>query len=272
MSRSKLPTYYVSHGGGPWPWLKEEMPFYSALETSLKGIASQYGNKPKAILMISGHWEENEFSVMSNPNPPMLYDYSGFPPHTYKIKYPACGVPELAHKIQTLARQAKIPLHLDSKRGFDHGAYCVAFPMYPAADVPMIQLSIKQSYDPETHLKLGEVLAPLREENILIIGSGLSFHNMNALMGNDHKARLASHDFDEWLQKTLVHSSPTERRERLLNWESAPGARLAHPQEDHLLPLLIAVGAATNEKGSLIYHEKTFGGEIAVSSFKFGED
>jgi aromatic ring-opening dioxygenase catalytic subunit (LigB family) len=270
MTNSKLPTYFLSHGGGPWPWLKEEMPFYDELERSLQAIPRQIGVLPKAILVISGHWENSEFSVMASAHPPMLYDYSGFPEKTYQIKYPAPGAPELAAKVQKLIQGAGFSAHLDKERGFDHGTFAPLYAMYPQANVPVIQLSLRSDYDPEAHFKVGRALAPLREEGVLIVGSGLSFHNMRAIR-QPGAAGPASRQFDEWLQKTLVHSTPEQRSKNLLHWAQAPAARVAHPQEDHLIPLMVVVGAAENETGQMDYHEENFMGGITTSSFSFGQ-
>jgi len=268
MMTRTLPTYFISHGGGPWPWMKDQTNgAYDALEASLNAMPSQIGTTPKAVLVISGHWEERNFSIMSSANPPMIYDYSGFPAHTYRVKYAAPGSPQTAERVRELIEAAGFPAQLDSKRGFDHGTFAPLSVIYPAADVPILQLSLKQGYDPEDHLALGRALAPLRDEGVLIVGSGLSYHNLRAFGAI---ARAPSAAFDHWLQETLVSASPAERVSRLLKWETAPSARVAHPQEDHLLPLMVVVGAAGDDKATLVYHEDSFFGGITVSSFMFG--
>jgi aromatic ring-opening dioxygenase catalytic subunit (LigB family) len=268
MSR-KLPTYFVSHGGGPWPWMKREWGgTMDELERSLQAIARELGEKPKAVLVISGHWEEREFTVQGSAAPPMVYDYSGFPPHTYHVKYPAPGSPALAARVRELLGTAGISVATDDHRGFDHGTFTPLVAMYPDADVPVVQLSLKHGYDPEAHLALGRALAPLREEGVLIVGSGLSYHNLRR-MGPE--ARDVSALFDRWLQQALVGAPPAERVRQLVGWEAAPAARLAHPQEDHLIPLMVAVGAAEQEPGACVYHEDSFFGNVTASSFRFGE-
>jgi aromatic ring-opening dioxygenase catalytic subunit (LigB family) len=264
----KLPTYFISHGGGPWPYMPEMQASNAALSASLADIPGQIGGKPKAILMVSAHWETpGTFSVMASPKPPMVYDYYGFPAHTYDIQYPAPGAPDLADRVQQLLQAAGLPIQQDEQRGFDHGAFVPAFVMYPDADVPMVQLSIDAHYDPERHLALGRALAPLRDEGVLIIGSGLSYHNLRQIYGG---GSAASAQFDAWLHKTLLHS-PTELRARLLaDWESAPAARLAHPREDHLIPLMVAAGAAEYEAAACVYHETQAFAGITASSFRFG--
>lgn len=266
MKTKRFPTYFISHGGGPWPWLKKEMPFYDKLEASLKDIPQQLPEKPKALLVISGHWEDLNFLVMSSPKPEMVYDYHGFPKHTYSIQWPAPGAPELAEKVMHLIQQAGLPTGLDSNRGFDHGTFSPLAVMYPNAEIPTFQVAIRSDYDPKTHLQLGRALASLRDEGVLIIASGLSYHNLRAF---GPAAQKPSRDFDLWLRDSMQLPPPL-RRERLLDWRSAPAARIAHPQEDHLIPLMVAVGAAENEEAKLIYHEDDFMGGISVSSYRFG--
>jgi aromatic ring-opening dioxygenase catalytic subunit (LigB family) len=264
-----LPTYFISHGGGPWPWMREERgPVYDGLAAALADMPRQIGRTPAAILMISAHWEEAAFTVMANPRPPMLYDYGGFPEHTYHVHYDAPGAPELARRVQALLEAAGLPAALDAERGFDHGTFSPMVVMYPKAEVPLIQLSLRRGLDPAQHLALGRALAPLRDENVLIVGSGLSYHNLRNF---GPQARDVSKAFDDWLDASVVDAAPPQRVERLLGWASAPAARLAHPREEHLIPLMVAVGAAEGEAGVRIYHEDAFMGGIAVSSFRFGE-
>lgn len=265
---TRLPTYFVSHGGGPWPWMKEiTHGAYDKLEASLQDMPRQLGVRPKAVLVVTGHWEAPEFTLSASPNPPMVYDYYGFPDHTYHIRYPAPGAPELAHRAQALLEGGGIAARLDAERGFDHGTFSVMASIYPQADVPVVQLSLKDGLDPQAHIDAGRLLAPLRDESILIIGSGLSYHNLRRFNAS---AAVPSHQFDAWLHETLVRSSPAQREERLAGWAGAPAARIAHPREDHLLPLMVAVGAAHGEPGACVYHEDGFRGGIAVSSFRFG--
>ncbi len=264
----RLPTYFISHGGGPWPWMKDSMRGeYDKLEAALQDMPRQLGVTPEAILVISGHWEEREFVVMSNPHPSMIYDYGGFPEHTYRIRYAAPGAPLLAERVCERIAGAGFPASMDAQRGFDHGTYTPLAVIYPDANVPVLQLSLRQGYSPAEHIAIGRALAPLRDEGVLILGSGLSYHNLREF---GPKAKEPSMAFDHWLQQTLVSCSPDERITRLLAWEAAPAARQAHPHEDHLLPLMVAVGAAGNDSGYCVYHEVEFFGSISVSSFQFG--
>lgn len=267
-SEITLPTYFISHGGGPWPWLKKEMPGYDRLEASLQTIPQEIGITPKAILVISGHWEELDFTVMSSAAPPMLYDYFGFPEHTYHIKYSAPGSPIVASRVQELLEQARFPANSDQLRGFDHGVFAPLAVAYPEANVPVLQLSMRADYDPAAHLAVGRAIAPLRNEGVLIIGSGLSYHNLTQMGAS---AKVPSHQFDDWLTNVVCESKSETRNRHLVNWSQAPSARLAHPREDHLLPLLVAAGAAEADSGQRIYHEDAFFGNVAVSSFRFGK-
>ena len=266
---TKLPTYFLSHGGGPWTHMKSHVGnMYDTLEASLQDIPRELGGvKPKAILVVSGHWEEDDFTVMSTPRPPMIYDYHGFPAHTYEIRYDAPGSPQVAALVRELLDAGGLPVRLDDRRGYDHGTFVPLYAMYPEADIPVLQLSIKRGYDPESHLAAGRALAPLRSEGILIIGSGLSYHNLRQM---GPTAREPSKAFDDWLDASLRESDPQVRRERLMSWHRAPAARIAHPREDHLIPLMVAVGAAEQETAHRIYHEDAFFGGVVVSSYRFG--
>ena len=263
---STLPTYFISHGGGPWPWMADALAANQQLAASLADMPRQIGVTPRAVLMVSGHWEEPAFTVMAHPQPPMLYDYSGFPANTYTVQYPAPGAPDVALRVQALVAAAGLPVRLDARRGFDHGAFVPLHVMYPDAKVPVLQLSLRADMDPAAHLALGRALAPLRREGVLIVGSGLSYHNLRRL---GPPAQAPSAAFDAWLQQTLLEAGSAERSQRLVDWESAPAARLSHPREEHLIPLLVAVGAAEAEAATCTYHEVSdFVG--TVSSFRFG--
>jgi aromatic ring-opening dioxygenase catalytic subunit (LigB family) len=265
---TRLPTYFISHGGGPWPWIKDEMPWdMSVLERSLQAMPREVGVTPEAALVISGHWEEREFTVQSSAQPPMVYDYGGFPEFTYHITYPAPGSPEVAARVVELLGGAGIPVAEDPTRGFDHGTFAPLVVMYPDADVPVVQLSLKAGYDPEAHLAAGRALAPLRDEGVLIVGSGLSFHNLRLL---GPAGQEPSRQFDAWLDDAL-RSDPEFRTNALRTWDRAPSARVSHAHEDHLIPLMVAVGAAEGEAATRTYHQDDFAGFITASSWRFGE-
>src|SRR4051812_41718146 len=168
MTYLRQPTLFVSHGGGPWPYIKEMKQAYAKTAAEFARVPAQLPEKPKAILVISGHWEEDEFTVSAAKNPPMIFDYYGFPEHTYQISYPAKGAPEVASRVQQLLKSSDIKCNVDAERGLDHGTFVPLSLMFPKADVPVVSMSIKTDYDVEDHIQLGKALAPLRDEGVLI--------------------------------------------------------------------------------------------------------
>ncbi|MES2260773.1 MAG: class III extradiol ring-cleavage dioxygenase [Pseudomonadota bacterium] len=267
MTHPALPTYFLSHGGGPWPWMLDQYGGrYDALKASLEDIPRQLGARPKAVLAVTAHWEGREPLISASAHPPMIYDYGGFPEHTYRIRYDAPGAPDVAAHVRSLLNGAGIAAQLDHERGFDHGTFSAMYPIYPDADVPIVQLSLKHGLDPHEHIEIGRALAPLRDEGILIVGSGLSYHNLRQFGAG---GAAASQQFDAWLRDTMA-LTPAERTAALIRWEMAPAARAAHPREEHLLPLMVALGAAEQEAAVTVYHEDAFMGALAVSSFRFG--
>lgn len=266
----RQPVFFLSHGGGPWPWL--DGPFregFAWLEASLKALPAQLPERPRAVLAVSGHWEEPGFTVSSAARPGMVYDYSNFPEHTYHISYPAPGDPALAARVRELAGAAGIAVRDDPRRGFDHGTFSMMQPICPEADLPVVSLSLKLGYDPEAHLALGRALVPLRDEGVVILGSGLSYHNLRMF---DARAAEPSRQFEGWLRHTLLDLNSDARAAALLRWEQAPSARIAHPREDHLIPLMVAVGAAGGDPGTCIYAEGDLRGGITASAYRFGAD
>ena len=263
----RQPAIFIPHGAGPcffMDWNPTDA--WDKTAAYLRGIPASLPEKPKAILLVTAHWLAPQPSMSSAAQPGMLFDYYGFPPHTYQIQYPAPGAPALAAQVKQLLDAAGHPARLDHERGFDHGTFSALFPIYPQADVPLVQLSLKHGYDPLTHVEVGRALASLRRQGVLIVGSGLSYHNLRQF---GQAGAAASHQFDAWLRQTMA-LPPEQRLEQLLAWDQAPGARQAHPQEDHLLPLMVALGAAEQEAAHVVYHEDDFFGALAVTSFKFG--
>lgn len=202
--------------------------------------------RPQAILVVSAHWEESKATLLGAQNPPMFYDYYGFPQAAYQIQYPAPGSPELAGRIERILESQGIPARLDPARGFDHGLFIPLKMMYPEADIPSLQLSLLRGLNPAAHLALGKALRMLAQENILVIGSGFSFHNMGAFSWEGIAAPDPANDaFQDWLIETCTGSfSQSEREQRLLEWHKAPSARYCHPREEHLLPLHVCQGMA----------------------------
>ena len=251
-----MPVVYVPHGGGPLPLLGEEN--HRELIVFLQSIATQLP-RPKAILVVSAHWEERAASVSAAAAPAMIYDYSGFPPASYSYQYPAPGKLALADKIVELLREQGIVAQLDAKRGFDHGTFVPLMLMYPHADIPVVQLSLLHSLDPAAHIALGKAIAPLREQEVLIVGSGMSFHNMRAFFSGEPESKSKSKLFDNWLTETLTNPelSIHAQQTHLEQWQQAPEAHFSHPREEHLLPLHVCFGAASIAS---THAEKNFAG------------
>jgi aromatic ring-opening dioxygenase catalytic subunit (LigB family) len=253
----KAEIVYFSHGGGPLPILGD--PSHKAMVDFMKILPSQI-TKPDAILVISAHWEESAATLLGANNPPMFYDYYGFPEQAYKITYPAPGNPELADQIAGLLKKNNIPARIDPKRGFDHGLFIPLKLMYPEADIPSLQLSLLRGLNPAAHIALGKALRELMNENILVIGSGFSFHNQNAFFGQAFGAPdNANEAFQNWLIETCTGKiSQKEREQRLIEWEKAPSARYCHPREEHLLPLHVCFGLSVGP-AKVIFDDQILG-------------
>lgn len=244
MTESPAPVLFIPHGGGPLPLLGDR--HHAELVSFLGDITPALG-RPAAIVVISAHWEAEVATVTSGTRPPLIHDYSGFPEEAYRIGYPVPGAPELAARICQLLAENDIGVQLDAQRGFDHGLFVPLKLMYPDAAIPCVQLSLVQGLDPELHIRIGEALSALRDSNILIIGSGFSFHNMRAFsFRGETTPDPMNIRFEDWLQLTCTGDALTEagRRQRLIEWEAAPHARYCHPREEHLLPLHVCYGVA----------------------------
>ena len=235
------------------------------LKQYLQSVRTLPQTDPRALLVVSAHWEEPVPTLMTAERPPMLYDYYGFPPDSYRLTWPARGDPELAGEVAALLEKAGFRTASDPARGFDHGAFVPLKVTYPDADVPAIQLSLVRGLDPAQHIAIGRALAPLRDRRIFIIGSGMTFHNLRAF--GDPRAAGYSEAFDEWLRE-VMQQTPVDRDRGLTDWEHAPAARLAHPREEHLIPLMVATGAAGDDPARLAFNG-TFGG-TRLSAYHFG--
>jgi aromatic ring-opening dioxygenase catalytic subunit (LigB family) len=236
---------------------------FDKLGAYFDGLLAGLPERPKAILMISAHWEEDRATVSTAAAPPMLFDYYGFPPHTYELRYPAEGSPELAGQVQALLKGAGIETGTDDRRGFDHGVFVPMLKIDPEASLPVVMLSLRHDLDPAHHLAIGAALTPLRDQGVLIIGSGSSFHNLRTYFDG---APEAAEQFDSWL--TEAAENPEGREAKLIGWQSAPAARACHPREEHLIPLMVAAGAARGEPGRRVFHD-IIGGK-AMSGYAFG--
>jgi aromatic ring-opening dioxygenase catalytic subunit (LigB family) len=266
-SSARMPTWFIPHGAGPcffMDWNPRDA--WHKTGKFLKDLPSTLPAKPKAILMISAHWMQPTISLTGAQNPDLIYDYQGFPSHTYDLQYPAKGDPILAQEIIETLVGSQIKAKIDATRGFDHGMFIPLLLMFPNADIPVIQLSLHNNLDPKTHFNLGVALEKFRDQGVLIIGSGMSFHNMRGY-GQPAFGPI-SDEFDDWLGK-VVESDPAKRNQDLIDWANGPSARLCHPlgQEEHLLPLMVVVGAASKEKGYKVFTDRVL--ETSISAFVF---
>lgn len=263
----RMPVAFVPHGGGPWPFADLGVP--KAEHDALAGYLDQLrllpATPPKALLVVSAHWEERVPTVMTSPKPPMLFDYYGFPDATYQLSWPAPGAPAIASRVRELLAAAGFESAEDDQRGYDHGTFVPLMLTYPKADIPTIQLSLKAGLDPKEHLALGRALAPLRDEGVFIIGSGMTFHNMRAFRSRGGGSDAET--FDAWLRETTTAEADV-RDQGLAEWAKAPAARGAHPREEHLLPLMVIAGAAGKDRGVVDYNGTYYG--LRLSAYHFG--
>lgn len=219
---------------------------HQEMVSCLETIASKIP-KPDAILVVSAHWEESVPTVTVAKKPPLIYDYYGFPEESYQIQYPCFGEPSLAREVQRLLEHSEIEARLDGARGLDHGVFIPLKIMYPDASIPCVQLSLVNTLDPASHIAIGRVLSSLSEQNVLVIGSGFSFHNMKAFFATDTvESQALNKSFEDWMSITCCSTDFSEeaRAQQLVNWSEARGARYCHPREEHLLPLHVCYGVA----------------------------
>jgi 4,5-DOPA dioxygenase extradiol len=259
---NRMPSLFVSHGA---PTLAVED---GPAHRFLSGLGNRLG-KPEAVLMISAHFEAPIPTVTAGTRPETIHDFGGFPPELYQIVYPAHGSPALAETVNSLLSGAGWPARADPSRGLDHGAWVPLMLMYPEADVPVVQLSIDPRRGAEYHLQLGALLRPLREQGVLIIGSGGVTHNLRLFFGAGHddppSERVAR--FASWVAEMIRH----DRRDELIDYRSrAPDAAYNHPTEEHFFPLLTALGASEpGETNARIHSSHTYGA-LMMDGYLFG--
>jgi aromatic ring-opening dioxygenase catalytic subunit (LigB family) len=261
-----MPVAFVPHGGGPWPFVEMGLPpeEVATLKNYLQSVRMLPARTPRALLVVSAHWEQPVPTLLTAEHPPMLYDYYGFPDESYRLSWPAPGDPQLARDVSALLERGGFRTASDPARGFDHGTFVPLKVAYPDADVPAIQLSLIRGLDAAQHIALGRALAPLRDDDVFIIGSGMTFHNLRAF--GDPRAVGYSEAFDEWL-RGVMQKTPDDRARGLTDWAAAPAARFAHPREEHLIPLMVATGAAGDDAARLAFNG-TFGG-TRLSAYEF---
>lgn len=260
---ARVSTAYITHGGGPLPLLNHSK--HSEMIKTLNELTGKIG-RPDFIVIVSAHWEEPMFTVTANSTPDIIYDYYGFPEQAYSLKYDAPGFPALAHYLAETLQAENIPLATDDYRGFDHGMFIPLTLMFPHANIPCIQVSLKADLNSAEHIQLGAALksALLRYnssvhssgtrlenngERILLLGSGSSFHNMHGFFDSSDEAYRKAKAFNDWMKNVVGGDAEghivaeNQREEQLIQWENAPEARYAHPREEHLIPLHVCYGA-----------------------------
>lgn len=267
-----LPSIYLPHGGGPWTVVEQMREGYDELDAYLTGLSSSLPEQPKAVLCISAHWEAPKPTVQTSSSPPMLYDYYGFPPESYEFVWPARGSPEVAAMVTDHLKSAGLSFGEDPDRGFDHGTFVPLMRMDPQAATPTFQLSLIEGLDPKAHIELGRALAPLRKQGVLIVGSGMSYHNLRAWMqarrspGGASVVQDDSKRFDDWLAETMA-LEPSARESRLVEWAEAPGGRASHPREEHLLPLMVNLGAGLEAEATTPFRANVLGANVSAVHF-----
>ena len=268
----RMPTLYVPHGAGPCFFMDWDPPdTWKRMGDFLRGTLAALPARPSAIVVVSSHWEEPVFTIGAAERPGMLFDYRGFPPHTYRLAYPAPGSPALAARIGTLLSTAGLSNGRDETRGYDHGVFVPLMLIAPDADIPVVPLSLKSGpgsdggLDVGEHDAVGRALQPLRDDGVLIVGSGMSFHNMRGY--RDPRFGPVSDRFDGWLDETVGEADPDARAERLAGWSMHPDGRASHPREEHLLPLMVVAGAGGRGAGRRVFGDRVL--ETTVSAYRF---
>lgn len=256
----RMPTIFISHGGGPCFFMDWDPPdAWDGLRDALESVPELLPHPPSAIMVVTAHWESADFALEAGHEPQLIYDFGGFPPHTYQLTYDAPGAPDLARRAAALLEGAGVAHHLEH-HGWDHGVWVPLKVMYPEARVPVLAVSVRADLDAVAHLELGRALAPLRDEGVLIVGSGFSFHNF-AEFGSPR-----AHEFDDWLNDVVARPD-ADRRAALADWQHAPAARIAHAREEHLVPLMVAAGAAGHHPGQAFFRGELM--QTPASCFRF---
>ncbi|UYY78109.1 DODA-type extradiol aromatic ring-opening family dioxygenase [Sphingomonas sp. R1] len=264
-----LPALFLPHGGGPCFFMDPAGgppdPMWQPMQAYLAGLIASLPERPRAILLVSGHWEERDVTVHVGDGRPLLFDYYGFPEHTYRLRWDAPGAPEVALRAKTLLEAAGFPTGVERERGWDHGVFIPMKVAVPDADIPLAQLSLRADLDPAAHVAIGKALAPLRDEGVLIVGSGMSFHNLRV---RGPQAMPYADAWDDALVAAATDPDPARREARIVDWRALPYADFAHPREEHLLPLMVALGAGGTGPARCDYRDHVLG--WAVSGFRFG--
>lgn len=257
----RQPAIFVSHGSPTLPL--ERGPAVDFL----RGLGGALG-RPEAILVVSAHWDTDRPAVSAAKKPETIYDFYGFPPPLYQLRYPAPGAPRLAGRVADLLESGGLVAQIDPDRGLDHGAWTSLFLMYPEANIPVTQLSIQSHLGPGHHVRLGETLGPLRDEGVLIFTSGGATHNLRELghqRGNPNPQPWVV-EFNEWLANAIL----SKRRDDLVGYrDRAPHAVRNHPTDEHLIPLFVALGAGGPDGTPQRLHTSISSGVISMDAYRF---
>jgi len=263
-----LPTLFIPHGGGPCFFMDlaggPPDPMWRPMQAHLAGLIESLPERPRAILLVSGHWEEQDVTVHLGDGQPLLYDYYGFPEHTYRLRWDAPGAPDVARRAAGLIEGAGFAVCEEAERGWDHGVFIPMMVAVPGADIPLVQLSLRKDLDPAAHIAIGRALSPLRDEGVLIVGSGMSFHNLRA---RGPQVTPVADEWDAALVDAVTEPEPAARASRVARWADLPHARFAYPEAEHLMPLMVALGAG-DDGAACDYRDHVMG--WAVSGFRFG--
>ncbi|HET6622217.1 MAG TPA: class III extradiol ring-cleavage dioxygenase [Dongiaceae bacterium] len=256
----RMPVLFVSHGAPTLPF--DDVPARRFLIELARKVP-----RPQAILCVSAHWEVPVPSLTAAPRPATIHDFSGFPKALYELTYDAPGAPDVAEHTAEVLRAAGYDPQLDAERGRDHGAWVPAMLAWPAGEIPMIQLSLLRGQSTHAHIKLGEAIAPLREEGVLILGSGGSVHNLRQVSWDGGRTPRWASDFQDWLDKTLAANDLAA----LAGYRGTLDvAQMAHPTEDHLMPLYVALGAGHGDGGAAKLHGSFTLGSLGMASYGWG--
>ena len=265
----RQPALFIPHGGGPCFFMDPAGgapdPMWRPMQRHLTGLIGTLPERPRAILIASGHWETADVTVHVGERPALLYDYYGFPDHTYHLRWDAPGAPAVARRAASLLAAAGHRVAEEAARGWDHGVFVPLKVAVPDADIPVAQVSLRADLDAAAHIAIGRALAPLRDEGVLIVGSGMSFHNLGA---RGAATTPLARDWDEALTAAVTDPDPARRATRVAAWDGLPHARFAHPEAEHLLPLMVALGAGGDGVAARDYSDVVLG--WAISGYRFG--
>ncbi|AYN87361.1 DODA-type extradiol aromatic ring-opening family dioxygenase [Commensalibacter melissae] len=262
----RQPVCYLPHGGGPCFFMDDPYNIWTNMGDFLHKFPKTLPKKPDAIVVIAAHWESDPIKIHHHPNPSLYYDYYDFPEHTYQLQYPASGYPLLAEQIHTLLTEQHIQSEFEEKRGWDHSVFIPLKVMFPDADIPIVEISLHNNLDPAYHFNIGRALYPLRNKNILIMGSGMSYHNLPFLFSG--QGTREAYAFDNWLTDVISLPACDDRDRLLIEWEKTADAHSAHPRTEHLLPLMAVSGAARQDHGKCIFKDIIL--HKPISAYQFG--